>query len=286
MDYQQITYAREPLNYDGDDINMLAVVTMNRPDRLNAWTPRMAEEMAHAFEAANDDPDVVAIVLTGAGRGFCAGADMEATFKSRLDGTDPGAGTAEGSGGLPKGLDWIGLVRASKPMIAAVNGPAVGIGVTQILPFDVIIAAEEAKLGLVFVRVGIVPELASSHFAVARMGFGKASEMMLSGRLYSGREAGEARLADHVVPLAGLWDKVREVAEMFAGNPQPMMRMTKQLITQNMAETDMALVQRRETDALKQCWAMPEHHEAVDAFLNKRKPDFRAAAAKGRPAAE
>lgn len=281
MDYEQIAYAREPI-----DGGALGVVTMNRPDRLNAWTPRMAEEMAHAFEAANADPEVTAIVLTGAGRGFCAGADMQATFKSRLDGTDPGKDTAKGSGGLPEGLDWIGLVRSSKPMIAAVNGPAVGIGVTQILPFDVIVAAEEAKFGLVFVKVGIVPELASSHYAVARMGFGKASEMMLSGRLYSGAEAAQAGLADHAVPLANLWDKVREVAGLFAANPQPMMRMTKQLLAQNMAETDMTLVQRRETDALKQCWTTPEHHEAVDAFLNKRQPDFRAAAARASRAAE
>jgi enoyl-CoA hydratase/carnithine racemase len=273
MDYTQIAYRRD---------GTLGVVTMNRPDKLNAWTPRMAEEMAHAFRTANDDPEVAVIVLTGEGRGFCAGADMEDTFKSRLDGTDPGTNTAGGSGGLPEGLDWIGLVRSSKPMIAAVNGPAVGIGVTQILPFDVIIAAEDAKFGLVFVKVGIVPELASSHFATARMGFGKTSEMMLSGKLYTGREVAEFGLADHAVPADQLWDKVREVAALFENNPEPMMRMTKQLLSQNLAEHDLTLVQRRETEALKQCWTMAEHHEAVDAFLNKRQPDFKAAAARRR----
>lgn len=273
MDYTQITYQRD---------GTLGVVTMNRPDKLNAWTPRMAEEMAHAFRTANDDPDVAVIVLTGEGRGFCAGADMEETFKSRIDGTDPGKNTAGGSGGLPEGLDWIGLVRSSKPMIAAVNGPAVGIGVTQILPFDVIVAAEDAKFGLVFVKVGIVPELASSHFATARMGFGKTTEMMLSGNLYTGSEVAEFGLADHAVPAEKLWDKVREVAALFENNPEPMMRMTKQLISQNLAEHDMALVQRRETEALKQCWSMAEHHEAVDAFLNKRQPDFKSAAARRR----
>ncbi len=275
MDYQQITYARD---------GALGVITMNRPDKLNAWTPRMAEEMGHAIEAANNDPDVASIVLTGAGRGFCAGADMQETFQSRIDGQDPGNDTAGGSGGLPKGLDWIGLVRSSKPMIAAVNGPAVGIGVTQILPFDVIVVAEEAKMGLVFVKVGIVPELASSHYAVARLGFGKASEMMLSGKIYSGTEAYEMGLADHVAPLDKLMDKVREVAALFEANPAPMMRMTKELISQNMAETDMHAVQKRETDALKKCWTTPEHHEAVDAFLNKRKPDFKKAASKAQAA--
>jgi enoyl-CoA hydratase/carnithine racemase len=277
MDYTQITYHRD---------GALGVVTMNRPDKLNAWTPCMAEEMAHAFETANADADVSCIVLTGEGRGFCAGADMEETFKSRLDGVDPGKDTADGSGGLPAGLDWIGLVRSSKPMIAAVNGPAVGIGVTQILPFDVIIAADHAKFGLVFVKVGIVPELASSHFATARMGFGKTSEMMLSGKLYTGAEVAEFGLANYAVPAEQLWDKVREVAAMFDANPQPMMRMTKELLSQNMAEHDMALVQRRETDALKKCWTTPEHHEAVDAFLNKRDPDFKAAALRSKSAAE
>lgn len=272
MDYTQITYARD---------ESLGVVTMNRPEKLNAWTPRMAEEMAHAFEVANADPDVSSIVLTGAGRGFCAGADMQETFKSRLDGVDPGKDTAGGSGGLPTGLDWIGLVRSSKPMIAAVNGPAVGIGVTQILPFDVIITADNAKFGLVFVKVGIVPELASSHYAIARMGFGRTSEMMLSGKLYTGSEVAEFGLANYAVPADQLWDKVREIAAMFEENPQPMMRMTKELLSQNMAETDMTLVQRRETDALKQCWTTPEHHEAVGAFLDKRKPDFKRAALKG-----
>ncbi|MEQ8746747.1 enoyl-CoA hydratase/isomerase family protein [Pyruvatibacter sp.] len=272
MDYTQITYARD---------GVLGVVTMSRPEKLNAWTPRMAEEMAHAFGVANNDPDVACIVLTGEGRGFCAGADMQETFKSRLDGTDPGNDTAGGSGGLPAGLDWIGLVRSSKPMIAAVNGPAVGIGVTQILPFDVIIAADDAKFGLVFVKVGIVPELASSHYAIARMGFARTSEMMLSGKIYTGSEVAEFGLANYAVPKEQLWDKVHEVAAMFADNPQPMMRMTKQLLSQNMAETDMTLVQRRETDALKECWTTPEHHEAVDAFLNKRDPDFKRAALRG-----
>lgn len=271
MDYTQITYHRD---------GALGVVTMNRPDKLNAWTPRMAEEMAHAFAAANNDTDVSCIVLTGAGRGFCAGADMEDTFKSRIDGSDPGKNTSGGSGGLPEGLDWIGLVRSSKPMIAAVNGPAVGIGVTQILPFDVIIAADHAKFGLVFVKVGIVPELASSHYAIARMGFGRANEMMLSGDLYTGAQVAEFGLADYAVPADELWDKVREISARFEANPQPMMRMTKQLLSKNMAEHDMELVQRRETEALKQCWTMAEHHEAVDAFLNKRDPDFKAAAAR------
>src|SRR5512134_1272478 len=162
----------------------VALITLNRPEKLNAWTPAMAVEQARAIEEANADPKVGAIVMTGAGRGFCAGADMEATFKSRLDGVDPGEDTASGSGGMPAGLDWVGLLRRSKPLVAAVNGAAVGIGLTMILPFDVILAAEKARLGMLFIKVGLVPELASTHFLVQRVGFGRASEMCLAGRLY------------------------------------------------------------------------------------------------------
>ncbi len=177
----------------------IALITLNRPEKLNAWMPKMSEEMADAIDHANKDRGIGAIVVTGEGRGFCAGADIEHTFKSRLDGRDPGSDTAGGQGGLPRGLDWISLVRSSKPLIAAVNGPAVGIGVTMILPFDVIIASEAAKFGMVFVRMGIVPELASTHFLVSRVGYGRASELMLSARLVDGKEAREIGLAEYVV---------------------------------------------------------------------------------------
>lgn len=251
------------------------VLTLNRPDRLNAWLPKMSDELVHAIEAANDDRAIGAIIVTGAGRGFCAGADIEHTFKSRLSGRDPGADTAGGLGGLSSGTDWIGTVRKAKPLIAAVNGPAVGIGVTMILPFDMIIAAEESKFGFVFVKMGIVPELASSHYLVARCGFGRASELMLSGRLVSGAEAADIRLADRVVPLAQLMPAALAQAEQFAANPTPMLRMTKALLTQNACETDMNLAQQRESGFLRQCWALPEHAEAVNAFLEKRPARFR-----------
>lgn len=257
----------------------VALITMDRPERLNAWTPTMAGEMAEAIEAANADDDVGAIVLTGEGRGFCAGADMEATFKTRLDGTDPGENTAGGSGGMPEAVDWISLIRASKPCIAAVNGHAVGIGITQILPFDYIVVADSAKIGLVFVKVGIVPELASSHFLVQRVGWGRANELMLTGRLVSGGEAVEIQLADEVLAADAVVDRALAIGEKMAENPAPMLRMTKDLLMRNAVDTDLNAVQKRETDYLKQCWKLPEHHEAVNAFLEKRSPDFKAAKA-------
>ena len=253
----------------------IGLITLNRPERLNAWTPKMSEEMADAIERSNNDRDIGAVVVTGEGRGFCAGADIEHTFKSRLDGRDPGADTAGGQGGLPRGLDWISLVRSSKPLIAAVNGPAVGIGVTMILPFDIIIASEAAKFGLVFVKMGIVPELASSHFLVSRIGFAKASDLMLSARLIDGREAADIGLANSVTSPEALLPKAFEVGKAISANPDPMLRMTKDLLSKNACEQDMALAQKRETDYLRECWALPEHKEAVQAFLDKRPARFR-----------
>lgn len=265
-EYEQIRYETR---------GHVALITLNRPKKLNAWTPRMSEEQAEAIERANADENVGAIVMTGEGKGFCAGADMEATFKTRIDGEDPGANTAEGQGGMPAALDWVDLVRRSKPMIAAVNGAAVGVGMTMILPFDVIIASDLARFGMLFVKMGLVPELASTHFLIQRMGFGRASEMCLSGRLYSGEEAFASGIVDRLVADGKLLDAALSTASAIAENPVPQLLMTKQLLTQNGSATDLKQIQRDESKLLRECWETPEHAEAVDAFLSKRKPVFR-----------
>jgi enoyl-CoA hydratase/carnithine racemase len=266
MDYETVLYEVR------DDV---ALITLNRPERLNAWTPRMSAEQADAIARANADDAVGAIVMTGAGRGFCAGADMEATFQTRLDGSDPGEDTAGGEGGLPAGLDWVALVRESKPLVAAVNGAAVGVGLTMVLPFDVIIASDRARFGMFFIKMGIVPELASTHFLVQRMGFGRASEMCLSGRLVEAEEAHGSGLADRLVPAEKLLDSAFEVARGMGANPPSMLRMIKELLTRNACETDLTEAQRRETRYLRECWKSPEHAEAVAAFMEKRPPKFR-----------
>jgi enoyl-CoA hydratase/carnithine racemase len=253
----------------------VALITLNRPERLNAWMPAMAVEQAAAIEEANADPAVGAIVMTGAGRGFCAGADMEATFKSRIEGVDPGENTAGGSGGMPASLDWVGLLRRSKPLVAAVNGAAVGIGMTMILPFDVILASEKARFGMLFIKVGLVPELASTHFLVQRIGFGHASEMCLSGKLYGAAEAHAWGLADRVFPPDDLVPQALALAAEMAQNPDPQLRMIKELLSRNGTSTDLGAVQRLETEMLVRCWASAEHREAVAAFLEKRAPRFR-----------
>jgi enoyl-CoA hydratase/carnithine racemase len=259
---------------DIDTVGEVRVITMNRPDKLNAWTPAMAEQLAGAIEDGNTDPAIGAMVLTGAGRGFCAGADMEDTFSKRIAGEDPGANTAEGQGGMPAGLDWVHLCRSSKPLVAAVNGAAIGIGVTQILPFDYIVASTKAKLGMGFIKVGLVPELASTHLLVQRMGFGRAGELCLSGRVVLADEALATGLVDRVVEPEELLDVAIGVAASMGANAAPQLRMIKWLLTANGSETDLGAVQLRESEMLRECWRSPEHAEAVAAFLEKRDPVF------------
>ncbi len=243
------------------------ILTLNRPDRLNAWTPLMMSELISAIEAANDDAAIGAIVMTGEGRGFCAGADIKDVFGAQIEtGGDQGRG---------QGGDWVGLCRRSKPLIAAVNGVAVGIGVTMILPFDVIVAGAEAKFILPFVKMGIVPELASSHFLAARMGLGRASEILLSGRAVPGEEAVAKGLADFLAGPGAVMDEALRIAGTIAANPDSMLRLTKRLLTENALERDWALVQKREGQALETCYASPEHREAVAAFMEKRPARFR-----------
>ena len=247
-----------------DKSDGVATITLNRPERLNAWTHEMNVELQDAIGSINDDADVGAMVFTGAGRGFCSGADIRDNFKARID------GKRQGGGG-----DWIDLVRSSKPMIAAVNGACVGIGATMILPMDVIIASTEAKFGMLFVKMGVTPELASSHFLTQRVGFGAANEMCLTGRLYSGEEAYAKRLADHVVAPDELLPTALGLAREMAENPSRQLRWVKQLITQNGSETDIKKVHEREGQVLTQAYDSAEHHEAVSAFLEKRKPVFK-----------
>jgi len=245
------------------------IITMNRPERLNAWTYKMGGELRAAVEAANVDDDVTSIVLTGAGRGFCAGADIEDVFKAQSEGEDVTEGGGAGN--------WVELMRASKPIVAAINGPAIGLGVTQVLPMDYLVASDTAKLSVRFVKMGLVPELASSHFLFARVGFGQASELMLTGKTVSADEALAMGLVDKVVPAEELLDAACAVAQSMGENPQTALRHIKGLITANASETDIASVQAREGEALAQAYRSAEHKEAIAAFLEKRTPDFKAA---------
>jgi enoyl-CoA hydratase/carnithine racemase len=258
----------------------IALITLNRPDKLNAWTTHMHRELTDAVSAANDDGSVGAIVLTGAGRGFCAGADIGSQFQARIEAGERGAARREGDGGdgdrpAAPATDWVQLVRSSKPMVAAINGAAIGVGLTLTLAMDQLIAAEDAKLSARFVKMGLVPELASSHFLVQRCGWGAASDLALSGRMVSGAEAARIGLVDRACPAGDVLSEALSVAESYAENPDPQLRMIKELLTVNGTGVDLAGVQRSEMQALHRAYATAEHHEAVAAFMEKRSPKFR-----------
>jgi enoyl-CoA hydratase/carnithine racemase len=178
---------------------------------------------------------------------------------------------------MPAGLDWVALLRESKPVVCAVNGAAVGIGVTMCLPADQIVASTKARFGMGFITMGLVPELASTRLLGARVGFGRASDLFLSGRLIDAAEAHRIGLADRLAEPDALLDEAVAVATSYAANPDRQLRMTKQLLTEHMVESDLRHIQRREQELLAECWASPEHAEAVAAFLAKRPPVFRPA---------
>ena len=250
-----------------DDV---VVLTLNRPDRLNAWTPRMSVELTQAIGAANDDDSVGAVVVTGAGRGFCAGADIGGEFARNLDEAPAPREREERPAG-----GWVRLCRESKPLVAAINGPAIGVGLTMLLPFDQLLAAEGAKLSVRFIKMGLVPELASSHFLTARCGFGAASWLALSGATVLAEEAKELGLVDRVTEPEALLETAMAMANELAGNPPTQLRQIKALLSANSGETDLAAVQRREMEALNAAYKTPEHAEAVAAFLERRPPKFR-----------
>ena len=242
----------------------VALITLNRPERLNAWNADLATGYFDSLDQAAADPAVGAIVVTGAGRGFCAGADMTEVFQAQLDGDEEDR--------TP--LDWVGLIRSSKPIIAAINGPAIGVGLSQVMTMDHIVGAAGAKISLRFVKIGVVPELASSHLVPMRVGFGKASELMLTGKTILAEEAAEIGLIDRVVEPTELMAAAYEMARAMGENPQASLRFTKQLLTENMSERSLTEVQRLELKLLNQAYSEPEHKEAIAAFLEKREPDF------------
>ncbi|MDQ1401762.1 MAG: hypothetical protein QOG03_78, partial [Actinomycetota bacterium] len=177
--YEQITYGVD----EG-----IATITLNRPDQLNAFTRRMMDELLDVFDRVDSDDEVLAVIMTGAGRGFCAGADLSSgveTFDARVRGAD--SLTSEVPEGSPPrdggGLVALRIFDCLKPVIAAINGPAVGVGITMTLPMDIRMASETAKIGFVFSRRGIVPEACSSWFLPRLVGISRAAEWVYTGRV-------------------------------------------------------------------------------------------------------
>jgi 2-(1,2-epoxy-1,2-dihydrophenyl)acetyl-CoA isomerase len=195
----------------------IGTITLNRPDKLNAYTTEMGDEVTAVIRSWRDDDAVRAVILTGAGRGFCAGVDLE-HLRAHRAGQNASRGPRLGEEDFLKKLP-LELAEYPKPLIAAVNGAAIGVGVTMILPCDVRIAAEGAKLGLAFVKLGILPGLGSTHLLPRIVGRAKALELVLSARTISAAEAAECGLVNRVVPAERLLDEARELAALIAANP-------------------------------------------------------------------
>ena len=263
MSFEQITFEKQ---------GRAGIITLNRPERLNAWTPKMMVEMRQAIDECVADRQIAAAVVTGAGRAFCAGADVGDVFAKRAEqapGHENDAARDAGS------ADWVTYLRTlPKPTIAAVNGTAVGIGVTQILPMDIRIASENAKFGMFFVKMGLVPELASSALLPQMVGTSRAIEWCLTARLVPASEAREAGLVSDVVAPEKLLDRALELVDMIAKNPAPALAMTRRLIVDNVHNDNVPAVQRSEGEALAKAYQTWEHKEAIAAFLGKRDPDF------------
>src|SRR3954465_4892712 len=185
MEYEQIQY---------DVAEKIATITMNRPQQLNAFTGRMMVEMIDAFDQTDADDDVRAVIVTGAGRGFCAGADLSgggATFDTDAQGAKREKVGVPRDGG---GLLTLRIFESLKPVIAAINGPAVGVGITMTLPMDIRLAADDAKIGFVFAKRGIIPEACSSWFLPRVVGISRAMEWVSTGRVFDAREGLEGGL--------------------------------------------------------------------------------------------
>lgn len=253
MDYQTITVERK---------DYIATVTLNRPDRLNALTLQMADELTHALAAEDRDDRTRVVVITGAGRGFCSGADL----REERTGEDNRLGH-----GLADRL-FVAL-DIEKPIVASINGVAVGGGCTLTLSCDIRIASEEARFQLPFTRLGICTELGSTYLLPRLIGMGKASELILTSKMIGAKEALEIGLVNQVVPASELATATLEMASSIAKFPPLSVRMNKRGLRQAMT-TDLPSQLRFEALASAYLSATEDHKEAVSAFREKREPVY------------
>jgi len=222
----------------------IGTITLNRPDKLNAYILEMGEEVVDAFRAARDDDAVRVLILTGAGRGFCAGVDLEHLKAAHAAGAEPASGPKLGEEDFIRKLP-LELLDSPKPVIAAINGHAIGVGITMALPCDVRIAAAGAKLGLTFAKLGILPGLGSSHLLPRLVGMGKAQELLLSARVILAEEAQDIGLVNAVVQGEALIDTAREMALQMASCDPDVLTFARRLLHQG-AGLDMADAMRNE----------------------------------------
>jgi enoyl-CoA hydratase/carnithine racemase len=263
MAYEQITT---------DLSDRVLTITLNRPDRLNAWTPTMCSELLDAFDRADQDDEVRAVIMTGAGRAYCAGADLAAggeTFDARSRQAVAGGHRDNG------GTFTLRVYECTKPVIGAINGAAVGVGVTMTLPMDIRLASENARFGFVFVRRGIVPEACSSWFLPRIVGISQAMEWVATGRVFSAHEALAGRLVRSVHPAGELLEAAHALASEIAANTAPVsVALGRRLLWTMLGAEHPMVAHRADSRAMYLRGQSADAREGVTSFLEKRPAEF------------
>ena len=265
MEYTQIIY---------EVADRIATITLNRPEQLNAFTGTMMHELIDAFDRVDADDEVRAVIVTGAGRGFCAGADLSSggeTFSRGGSEVQTDVGVPRDGGGLVS----LRIFECTKPVIAAINGPAVGVGVTMTLPMDIRLASESAKFGFVFARRGIVPEACSSWFLPRLVGISQAAEWCYSGRVFPAAEAAQGGLVRSVHPADDLLPAARAIAAEIAENTAPVsVALTRQMLWRMLGASHPMEAHRVDSRGVLERGRSGDAREGVMSFLEKRAPQF------------
>jgi len=264
-------------------------LTLNRPEKLNAFDRAMMEQLLEAFERADADDEVRAVIVTGAGRAFCAGADLSEggktfDYAARADRPEVQQAVAAAGRGVDLsqealrdggGRVTLRIFQCLKPVIAAVNGPAVGIGATMLLPMDIRLASETARFGFVFTRRGIVPEACSSWFLPRVVGISQALEWTFSGRVFDAAEAQRGGLVSRVVPPEQLLPAARAIALEIAENAAPVsVALTRQMMWRMLGAAHPMEAHRIDSRGIFARGAAADAKEGVTAFLDKRAAQF------------
>lgn len=257
-----------------DVANKVLTITLNRPDRLNAFNGDMQQELIEVFTKVNQDDDVRAVIVTGEGRGFCAGADLGAGADTFNVSKRPGAAAKtqwrDGGGRLT-----LTIFECLKPVIAAVNGPAVGVGVTMQLPMDIRLASENARFGFVFARRGLVMEACSSWFLPRLVGMDQAARWVYSGRVFEAQEALEGGLVSEVLAPQDLLPRAQEIAREIADNASAVsVALMRQMMWRMIGADHPMEAHKVDSRGISTLGQLPDAAEGVTSFLEKRPPDF------------
>jgi enoyl-CoA hydratase/carnithine racemase len=266
MDYTQIIY---------EVADHIATITLNRPDQLNAFTGTMMREVIDAFDHVDADDDVRVVIVTGAGRGFCAGADLSGGGETFSRG---GSDEIPADVGIPRdggGLVSLRIFDCKKPVIGAINGAAVGVGVTMTLPMDIRLASEHAKFGFVFARRGIVPEACSSWFLPRLVGISQAAEWCYSGRVFPAAEALAGGLVRSVHAADELLPAARAIATEIAENTSAVsVALTRQMLWRMLGADHPMEAHKVDSRGILARGQAADAREGVVSFLEKRAPHF------------